>query len=261
MHVIAVMNQKGGVGKTATTLNLLSSLKRRGYNVLGIDMDPQRGNLSQTLQADKTVQSMFEVLCRDAKLEDVIQQTELFDLAPATIDMADIDLQLNRNGGAGRESRLKEAIQSLDKGRYDFVVIDTPPALNLLTLNALTAAEYILVITVPDVNAMEGMLQLHEMVSSIQGSYNRDLRYIGILMNKYQGQTNISKEMRSVSDQLTESKLGARMFNTNIRSGVVIPSALSNHCDAIAQDPESGPAKDYEAFVDEFLDAIKKGAV
>lgn len=258
MQVITVMNQKGGVGKTATALNLAAGLKERGYKVLAVDLDPQNGNLSNTVLADKTVVSMFEVLCGEYKMEDVIQHLDLFDIVPATIDMANIETPLSKNGGVGREYRLREVIRSLPADAYDFVIVDTPPALNLLATNALTAADYVLVVTDPDANALQGMTQLNEMVKQIRAYANPGLQYIGVLMTKYQVNTNISREMKQMTEELSKM-FGTSLFTTPIRVGVAVPGSFTNACPVWQQDPESGPAIDYNNFVTEFIQAIQKG--
>lgn len=256
MKVIAVMNQKGGVGKTATALNLIREMQREGLKVLAVDLDPQRGNLSQTIHADKDMESMYEVLAGEATLADTIQTTDLFDLAPATLDMANIDIKLNSNGGAGRERRLKKALQSLPEGAYDYVVIDTPPALNLLTMNAMVAADYILVVAEPDVNALNGIVQLNEMIQEVRENYNPDLAYAGILMTKYEKQTNIAQDMRGMFEQVAAQMMGTKVFDTTIRKGVAVPMSLANATDVRTQDSSSGPAADYKNFAAEFLHTI-----
>lgn len=258
MQIIAVMNQKGGVGKTATTLNLAAGLKERGYKVLVVDIDPQEGNLSNTIQADKTVMSMFEVLCGDCQMAEVIQSMEIFDIVPATIDMANIDVPLNKNGGVGREYRLKEVLRTLPQDAYDFAIIDTPPALNLLATNALTAADYVLAVTDPDKNALKGLTQLDGMIKQVKAYANPNLQYIGVLMTKYQTNTNISKDMKQVAEKLAEM-FGTKLFDTVIRTGVAVPSSFTNACPVWQQDPESGPAVDYPIFVSEFVQFIQKG--
>lgn len=258
MQVITVINQKGGVGKTTTALNLAAGLKERGYRVLAVDLDPQEGNLSHSVRADKTVMSMFEVLCGECQMADVIQKLEIFDIIPATIDMANIDAALNKNAGVGREYRLKEALNKLPPNTYDFVIIDTPPGLSVLSSNALTAADYVLGVTDPDENALMGIVQLNEMVKQIQIYANPRLKYIGLLMTKYQLQTTVSKEMKQALQELAKS-FGTEPFMTPIRLGVAVPSSFTNACPSWQQDPGSGPSIDYNKFIEEFIQAIKKG--
>ena len=253
MDIVTITNQKGGVGKTSTTLNLAAALIRRGYKPLVVDLDPQQGNLSQTVGADKTQESMFEVLCGDANINEVIQTTKMFDIATATLDMQGIESKLNSmSGGAGREHRLAMALEDLPEGKYDIVLIDTPPALDVLTTNALVASNKVLVVVEADVNAMHGMKQLGEAVSVIRKFYNKDLGYSGILMTKFQSRTNNGRDMRVVAEAIGES-IGTGVFKTAIRHGASIPDAMRNQMDAYSWDKESGPAVDYEAFADEFI--------
>lgn len=256
MKVITVTNQKGGVGKTVTTLNLAAALTRRGYKVLMIDIDPQRGNLSQTLHADKTLESMFEVLSKETTLAEIIQETPYGDLATATVDMSNIDAKLNSNGGAGRERRLKEAIQSLDPNKYDFVVIDTPPSLSLLTVNALVAADYVVVTAEPDINAMQGITQLNDMVKEIRQYYNPELKYAGILITKYRTNTDISAEMHEIASTLAQKSIETKVFTSYIRFAAVVPTATLHGTDIYTENKKSNPALDYEAFCDELVKEV-----
>lgn len=258
MKTITVTNQKGGVGKTATVLNLASELSRRGYSVLAIDLDPQQGNLSQTLHADKGLESMYEVICGDADLADVIQHTKFFDIATATVDMSNIDDKLNSNGGVGRERRLKKAIASLPEGSYDFIILDTPPALNLLTTNALVAADAVLVVTESDVNAMHGMKQLKEMVDSVKEYYNPSVGYAGVLLSKFNERTNIGKMMQDICGQLADV-MKTDVFKTTIRASVIVPESIVAGTDVYTRDPNAGVTRDYNAFATELL--VKIGEV
>lgn len=261
MKIIAVTNQKGGVGKTATSLNLAMGLIRRGYRVLAIDLDPQQGNLSQTIGADKELYSMYEVLTEKDTLENAIQQTTIgLDIVSATIDMATIEDLLSRDGGVGREQKLKAALQAMPQG-YDFVIIDTPPALNLLTTNALVAANYVVVVAEPDMNSMHGINQLNAMLVNIRKWYNKTVTYAGVLLTKVKKNTNIAKVMADLGAQLSAQN-GTSLFNTTIRYSVAVPEAVMNQQDVMTfaksrgEGKRCGAALDYEAFTDELLERI-----
>ncbi len=240
------------MGKTATTLNLAAALIRREYKVLAIDLDPQRGNLSQTLHADKTCPSMREVICDGMPLADVIQHTAVCDLAPATVDMSGIDVALAMKGTLAKDRKVKTAIAKLPEGMYDYILIDTPPALNLLTINAMVAADEILVVTEADINAMHGIIQLNEMVQNIRQEYSPDLSYAGILFAKFNARTNIGQDMKEVGDNMGQ-QVGARVFNTVIRASVAIPESITQGMDVFSYEARSNPAEDYEKFAEEFL--------
>lgn len=256
MHVITVTNQKGGVGKTTTVLNLVAGLKRRGYRVLAVDLDPQQGNLTQTVGADKLQQSMFEVLTEGLPIVDAIQHTECCDIATATVDMVSVETVLSTNGGIARERKLRNALKRLDKENlYDVVIVDTPPALDLLVTNALTAADSVVVAVEADINSMHGMKQLDAIVKAIKDNYNESLEYAGILITKFNGRTNNGKDMREIAMKIGNT-MGTRVFDTCIRNGVAVPEAARNSVDVFSWSPDSGPAQDYEKLTDEIISIL-----
>lgn len=253
MKVITVTNQKGGVGKTTTALNLAMGLQRKGYKVLAIDLDPQQGNLTQTVKADKTVYSMMEVLLEEDELQNVIQDTCIgLDLAAATEDMTAIDSRMAAIGSIAKERKLRDAVHALPEGMYDYVIVDTPPALGTLTLNALTAADYVLIVAEPDTNSMHGINKLHETMVEIKKYFNPDVKYCGILLTKTKANTNITKLMSEITRTIGE-KIGAAVFNTTIRNSVTIPGAVAEFKDIWAFDKSCGAAQDYEALVEEVI--------
>lgn len=252
MPVYIVTNQKGGVGKTTTAMNLADGLTRQGRRVLLVDMDPQQGNLTQTLRADKTMQSVKEVMLGETTLQDIIQNTVICDLAPATIDLVEVRDKLT---DMGREYKLKEALDSLPEGSYDCVIIDTPPSLDILTVNALVASDYIIVVTEADLNAMHGIGQLNAIVCNVRRYGNSGLSYAGILMNKLNERTNNGKEMKQVAEQLSRD-LQTSVFASTIRQGVAVPDSMKNGESAWTWDKDSGPAVDYDAFAKEFAEKM-----
>lgn len=253
LKVIAVSNQKGGVAKTTTTQAVASVLKERGYRVLAIDFDPQ-GNLSDSVNAaTEDACTIYEVITREAGAEEAIVRLPSFDIIPADIVLASADQTLAQTG---KEYRLKEAIEPI-KGQYDYILIDTPPSLGILTVNAFTAADEVLVPTTAGKFAIKGVKELHSTVQNVQKYCNADLKIRGILFTRFDPRTNNAKDMRILAGKLSDA-LGAPLFDTFIRNRVAVDEAQSRSLDLLTFKGCEDIAGDYNAFVDEFL---KEGIV
>src|SRR3954447_15116526 len=209
-RVIAFANQKGGVAKTTTTLNLGVALAEKGNNVLLIDLDPQ-GNLtmSQGLNPDEIERSMFDVLVHKIPIQDVIEQREVA-LAVSSIDLAGAELSLSSM--IGRERALEKALAPI-RDDYDFILIDTPPSLGLLTINALVAADGVIVPVQCEYLSLRGLVQLENTLTMIRENLNPDVAIMGILPTMYDGRTLHSRE----AIEILEENFGDLVFKTRIR--------------------------------------------
>lgn len=250
--IIAIANQKGGVGKTTTTINLGAALAEKNLHVLVVDLDPQ-GNSSTGLGIEPTDRqyTAYELLLDDVPMEDVILRTEQpnLDLIPATVDLSSADIELVAN--EKRSFLLREALRqaAMNALNYDYILIDCPPSLNLLTVNAMVAAHSILVPLQSEFFALEGLSQLMLTVREVRQSANPDLRIEGVVLTMYDARNNLS---RQVEDDAREN-LGDLVFSTVIPRNVRVSEAPSFAMPVLSYDAQSKGALAYRALADELL--------
>ena len=247
--IIAVSNQKGGVAKTTTTQAIAAVLKQRGYKVLAVDFDPQ-GNLSDSVNvAAGDAFTIYEVLKQDVSVTEAIQTLPAFDIVPANILLASADQTLAQTG---KEYRLKEAIEPV-KNWYDYIVIDTPPSLGILTANAFTAADMVIIPTTAGKFAVKGIMELYNTIQSVKKYYNNALIMRGVLFTKFDPRTNNSKDMRLLVEKLSEA-IRTPLFDTFIRHRVAVDEAQSRSQDILTFKGCEDVASDYNRFIDELLE-------
>ncbi len=246
-EVIAFANQKGGVAKTTTTLNLAVAFAESGYRVLCIDLDPQ-GNLtmSQGIDPDKVEKSLYDVLVHDMPISEIIQKREI-DIAVASIDLAGAEIAMSTK--IGRERSLEKALKEVS-GDYDFVCIDTPPSLGLLTINALTAANKVIVPVQCEYLSMRGLVQLQNTLKMIQENLNPDVRIEGILPTMLDSRTVHAKE----AVEILEENFGDLVFKSRIRKAIKFAEAPVKGASVLKYDPQGNAAGYYRDLAKEVLE-------
>lgn len=254
MKVIAVANQKGGVGKTTTSHALSTRLCKLGFKVLAIDLDPQ-GNLSSAFGVDNyNKPTIYNLMKNEVTAKEVLQQAQNgVDVIPSNIMLAGCEQELSHTG---KEHRLKECIEPI-KNDYDFIIIDTPPSLGVLTVNAFTAASDILIPTTAGIFAATGINQLNITVTSVKKYCNPNVNIMGILFTRFNPRVNISKQVKELTEEISEF-ISVPIYKTYIRSAIVIEEAQANHRDIFDYAENSTVSEDYKNFVDEFLKGINK---
>ena len=246
-EVIAIVNRRGGVGKTATAHAIGAGLTLRGYKVLFIDLDSQC-NLTFDLGATTAPLTSMEVLSGTATAKEAIQHAEGGDIIPASPSLAVADTALE---GTGKEHRLAEAIEPI-KGNYDYIVIDTPPALGVLTINALTACNSAIIPAQAEVHSLQGIGLLYEAIQAVQKYTNPKLKIKGILITRYRGRAILSKDMKE-NLEATAQQLKTKVFKTPIRECIAVAEAQASQKAIYSYAPRSNATKDYTDLIEEIL--------
>jgi chromosome partitioning protein len=249
-RIIAFANQKGGVAKTTSTLNLGVALKEKGHSVLLVDLDPQ-GNLtmSQGWNPDEIERSMFDVLVHRLPIEQIIREAEV-PVAVSSIDLAGAELALSAM--IGRERALEKALVSV-KHAYEYILVDTPPSLGLLTINALVAANGVIVPVQCEYLSLRGLVQLENTLSMIRENLNPDVEIQGILATMYDRRLLHSKE----AVEILKENFGDLLFNTKIRKTIRYAEAPVKGQSVLSYDPTGEAAEVYRDLAKEVLNGAK----
>lgn len=246
--IISVANQKGGVGKTTTTVNLSTILAKKGKKVLLIDTDPQ-GNATSGLGVSKDVElSVYDILIGDTEFDETLQETAIKNLkvCPSNISLAGAEVQLVSM--MSREQRLKTKLDKI-KDQYDYILIDCPPSLGLVTLNAFTASDSVLIPVQCEYFALEGLGQLLNTVNLVKKHLNKNLEIEGALLTMYDARTNLSNQVVKEVKKYFEDKVYKTVIPRNVR----LSEAPSYGMPITVYDPRSKGAKAYEKFAKELL--------
>jgi len=250
--IISVSNQKGGVAKTTTAVNLAACLGTRGKRVLLIDLDPQGGcSVSLGIDTSSLQRTIYDVLVNQSTpLAKVVMKTVFgFDLAPSNIDLAGAEVELKQV--LAQESVLKRRVEPILEN-YDYIIIDTPPSLGVLTVNALTAARYVLIPIATEYMALRGLKMLLDTVESVRSVTNPSLRILGMLATRYDSRTINSREVYDYLSKLAEQQ-GIKLFNSVIRQSVRFIEAPSHATPIVQLHPELDGSKAYQQIAEEIL--------
>ena len=246
-EIIAICNQKGGVGKSTTANALGAGLHARGFKVLYIDMDAQ-GNLSHSLNALQRPLTTLEVLTETATAAEAICKTRQGDILPSSAALAGADIILK---DTGREYRLKEALEPILEV-YDYCLIDCPPALGILTINALTASDSVIIPSQADIYSLQGIGQLMQTIDTVQRYTNSKLAVKGLLITRYNGRSILTRDLSTALEKTAES-LKTRLYKSKIRECIAIKEAQARQTDIFSYAPRSNAAADYAAFIEEVI--------
>lgn len=247
MKTIAIINQKGGVGKSTTAAAIGAGFILKGYKTLFVDLDAQ-GNLSYALHADTGGYNALGVLQRPETAADEIQQTAEGDIIASTPTLSGADATITKTG---KEHCLEEALQTI-AGAYDYCIIDTPPALGILTVNALTACTGAIIPAQADVYSLQGIMQLQGTIDAVKRYCNPQLYIMGIVLTRYNPRSIIRREVRETLEQTAE-QLHTKLYQTYIRECTALVEAQAMRRDIFSYAPKSNAAADYRALTEEIL--------
>jgi len=247
-NIIALTNQKGGVGKTTTSCALLSGLALQNKKVLGIDLDPQ-GNLGFSLGLDiESTTTIYEVFKGTIPIEQGIHTIGNIDIIPSNILLSSAELEFNR---PGREFLLKNVLASVED-LYDYIIIDTPPALNILTVNAYVVSNALIIPMIPEILSLLGVSQLKETIDTVKRFYNPNLSVLGILLTKYNKRINLTKEVEEMAEEIAK-QLDTSVFQIKIRASVAVAEAPAHGESVLTYAAKSKPALDYLELIQKVI--------
>ena len=248
-RITVLANQKGGVGKTSTAHALVTGLTHKGYRVLAADADPQ-ANLTYCMNASDNKPGVYELLKGDIIAPQAVQNTEQGAIISSTPMLSGVDLEFTEKG---REYLLTEALEPF-KAVYDYIVIDTPPTLGILTINALAAANDVIVPMAADIFSLQGLSQLYSTITKVKNRCNQSLSIAGLLITRYSGRTILSKELREAIGKKAQ-QIGTQLYTTVIREGIAIREAQIEQTSIFKNKTlfKSNATADYLSFIDEYL--------
>lgn len=246
--IIALTNQKGGVGKTTTSSALASGLATfHDKKVLAIDLDPQ-GSLGFSLGLDiENCHTIYDVLKGTVPIQDALQTTDYCDIITSNILLSGAELEFT---SADRELLLKKALEPI-ADNYDFIIIDTPPALNILTVNAYVASDHLIIPMAPEILSLLGVSQLKETIDSVRQSLNPSLNVLGLILTRFNGRTLLAREVYEMAENIA-AQMDSKLFNP-IRTSVTVAEAPAHGCSIFDHAPHSKPTLDYIDFVNKVV--------
>ena len=247
MVKVCIINKKGGVAKTTTALAIAAGLIKKGKKVLSIDLDSQC-NLTMCTGAQLDGKNVLGVLLEQISITDAIQKTPMGDVLPACLALAGADGVITETG---KEYRLREALNAIED-EYDYAIIDTPPSLGVLSINAMTAADWIVIPAQADIFSRDGLMQLARAIDKDRKYCNKNLKIAGIVLTRYSDRNILSRNLRKTYDDIA-AQMGTKVLSSTIRENIAIKEAQVMHQTIFDYDKNSNGAHDYRNLVNELL--------
>lgn len=246
-RITTIINQKGGVGKTTTAHALATGLRAHGKNPLVVDTDPQ-GNLTYTMGADVQGAGLYEAMREEVPVDSVLQHTPQGDLIPSTLLLAGADLEFTQTG---REYILRDVLAPL-LPHYTHVIIDSPPTLGIMTINALTASTDVIIPMGADIYSLQGLGQLYSTIGKVRKYCNPDLIVAGLVITRYSRRAILTRDLTEAIEE-NARRLETPVYATVIREGIAVREAQTQRASLFDSHPDANPTADYRALVDEYL--------
>ena len=252
MKIISIANRKGGVGKSTTAAALMAGLSLKGFKVLGIDLDGQM-NLTHSLDVEPGEASAYEVLTKEIGAAEAVQKTSSGFLIPASKALSVADINITQTG---KEYRLRDALAERSD-EYDFCIIDCPPALGILTVNALTAADGVIIAAQADIFSLEGIDDLRDSIDLVKQYCNHGLTIKGILLTRFSPRPVLSQNVREMAEEMAKN-LGTKVYKATIREAIAVKEAQISRQSHFDYAPKANVTQDYKDFIKEFLRRAKE---
>lgn len=252
MITVAIANKKGGVGKSTTSYSLATGLKKRDFKVLAIDLDSQC-NLTKIAGLNQDGPTSFGVIAREVKIADAIVKMKYLDIIPASKALVNAEQALPE--GVNRLMRIREALDDIES-EYDFCILDNAPAVDVITVNSMMASDYLIIPAESNELSSDGIVEVYESFLDVKKYVNPNIKIAGILLTRYKPNTVIGREYSKVFAEVAKN-MDSKVFSVVIRENVSLSELPSIHMPIYDYKPESNGAKDYNAFVDEFLASIQ----
>lgn len=247
MKVITITNNKGGVGKTTTALNIAYGLQEKNKKVLLIDLDAQ-GNLSKSSKAKDNDKNVYTLLTEEANAKELIETTEAgLDIIKSTDNLATIENELNGNNIKSLKGNLAEI-----KNNYDYIIIDTPPAINKVTMSALISADGVIIPVLSDLYSVQGLTNLNDHIEYVKTNFNKDLKIEGLLINQNQERLLVNKQLEEVFNKFSKA-LNTKVFKARIRESVVIRKNQIEQTNIFKKDKHAKVTNDYKELIKEII--------
>ena len=244
-RITTIINQKGGVGKTSTAHALATGLNRRGYSALAVDADPQ-GNLTYIMQAE-TTSGAYDAM-KGGNVVELIQHTQQGDILSSTPALIGADLEFTQTG---REYVLRDALGPIN-ANYSHIIIDSPPTLGIMTINALTASTDVIIPMGADIFSLQGLGQLYDTIGKVKRYCNPELKIAGLLITRYTRRAILTRDLTEVIGDKAQ-QISAQIFKTQIREGIAVKEAETMRASLFDSHPKANPTADYNALIDEYL--------
>ena len=252
MKKIAIANRKGGVGKSTTAAALMAGLSLKGHKVLGIDLDGQR-NLTRSIGAEPETNSIMDVLTGRIEPKEAVQKTSSGFLIPSSKALSGADVILTQKG---KDVLLREALKELEE-TFDFCIIDAPPALGILTVNALCAADCVIIPAQADIFSLEGIGDMEELIAPVKEKRNGRLTVQGILLTRYSPRSILSRDAAKLAEEMA-GRLGTFLYKATIRESIIVKESQISRKNLFEYAPKANVTKDYQQFIKEFLKRMKE---